>query len=184
MRLAFRHARQRDLANLAEIVGQDSASALALGDSNAASQSLSALRTNPEIMAARAYSKEGKILAEYHRANVSIPLPPKALRGETNSHGLHRLALFHPITRNGDVVGTIYVESDGKESGGWLRRNVMMALIAMLAAAGVTWLLSLRLQHLISDPIAGLVQTSQAAMGKGDSSLFAPERVPGTNWAS
>jgi signal transduction histidine kinase/DNA-binding response OmpR family regulator len=174
--LTFRHARRRDLANLAEIVGQDSASALALGDSNAASQSLSALRTNPEVMAARAYSKEGKILAEYHRGNVSIPLPPKALWGETGFSRLHRLALLHPITHNGDVVGTIYVESDGEESGGGLRRNVMMALIAILAAAGVTWLLSRRLHHLISDPIADLVQTSQAAIGKRSFSRIGPER--------
>ena len=174
--LTFRHAMGRDLATLAEIVGQNGASALASGDRDAASQVLSALRAKPDIMAAGAYSQEGKILAEYYRANVSIPLPPKALRGEEGISSLHRLALSHPITRNGAVVGAIYVESDWKEWDDRLWRNALMALIATLAAAGVALLLSLRLQHLISDPIAGLVQASQAAMGEKKLSLAAPER--------
>ncbi|MGD1103135.1 MAG: response regulator [Terriglobia bacterium] len=174
--LTFRHAMLRDLATLAEIIGQNGASALASGDRDAASQVLSALRAKPAILAASAYSQEGKMLAEYYRANVSVPLPPQALRREEGISSLHRLALFHPITRNGAVVGGIYVESDLKEWNDRLWRNALIALLATLASAGVALLLSLRLQHLISDPIVGLVQISQAATGGKKHSLHAPER--------
>jgi signal transduction histidine kinase/DNA-binding response OmpR family regulator len=174
--LTFRHAMARDLATWAEIVGQNGASALASGDKNAASQVLSALRAQPRILAASAYSREGKILAAYCRGTISIPLPLRSLRGEKEFSSFHRLALFHPITRKGPVVGAIYVESDLKEWDNRLRRDALIGLIAMLALAGVGFLLSLRLQHLISDPIAGLVRTSQAAAGEGKLCLPALER--------
>ncbi len=173
--LTVRLGMVRDLEALAEIVGQNSASALASGDRNAASQSLSVLHAKPDITAAGVYSQKGKLLAEYYRANVSTPLPPKALRAEEGISCLHRLALFHQITRNGGVVGAIYLESDSKEWSDRLWRNALIALIATLASAGVALLLSRRLQHLISDPIVGLVQTSQAAMGDWNLSAFAPE---------
>ena len=174
--LTFRHAMVRELATLAEIVGQNGASALASGDRTAAAQALSVLRAKADITAAGAYSKEGKILAEYYRTNASIPLPPQALRGEEGTSHLHHLALFHPIIQNGAAVGTIYVESDLKEWDRRLWRNALIALLAMLASGGVALLLSLRLQHLVSDPIVGLVQNAQAAMEGKKLSLPVPER--------
>jgi signal transduction histidine kinase/CheY-like chemotaxis protein len=161
--LSFRHTTRGDLLAVAEIVGQNSVTAMALGDRNAASQVLSALRAKPEIRAAALYSKEGKILAEYSRAHVSSPLFPKASPGEVEVSSLHRLALSHQIIRDGAVVGAIYLESDLTDRGNGLWRNALVALIAVLAAAGAALLLSLRLHHFISDPIAGLVEASQAA---------------------
>jgi len=174
--LTFRRALGRDLATLAEIIGQNGAPALASGDRNAASQILSAMRAKPHIMAAGAYSPEGKLLAEYYRAHVRVPLPPQALRGEEEISSLHRLALFHPITRNGAVVGAIYVESDLKEWYGRLWRLALISLIATLASTGVALLLSFRLQRLVSDPIVSMVQASRAAIGEKKLPLPAPER--------
>jgi signal transduction histidine kinase/DNA-binding response OmpR family regulator len=174
--VSYRHQMGRELATLAEMVGQDEASALASGDRAGARQALSPLRGMPDIIAAGAYSPEGKILAAYSRAMVSIPLPLKALRGEKEISSLHRLAVSHPIKRNGALVGVVYVESDLSEWDRRLWRNALIALLAMLASAGVALLLSLRLQHVISDPIAGLVQTLHAAIGEREFSRLAPER--------
>ena len=57
-----------------------------------------------------------------------------------------------------------------------LWHNAAAALLAVLASAGAVLLLSLRLQHAISDPIASLVQTLQAAIGERYPSLFAHQR--------
>ena len=173
--VTFRHAMARDLASLAEIIGQNAASSLASGDRGAAAQVLSTLRAKPNVMAARAYAKGGEIVAEYYHGNVPIPLPPRVLPGEQGISRPHRLALFHPITRNGDVVGTVYLESDLKEWDKRLWRNALIALIAALASSGVAFLLSLRLQHLISDPIVRLLQTFHAVMATEKPSLFAPQ---------
>jgi signal transduction histidine kinase len=171
--LSFHHQLVRELATVAELVGQNCAPCLASGDRDAASQALSVLHGNVNITAAGAYSKDGRLLAEYHRANVSIPLPPKISLGEEENSSLHRLATFHTITRNGAAMGAIYVESDGKEWASRLRRDALMALLAMLASAGVLWLLSRRLQHYVPDPIVG---ATHAGMGVTKHSLLAPGR--------
>jgi signal transduction histidine kinase/CheY-like chemotaxis protein len=174
--LTYRRDMARQLATLAEVVGQNGASALASGDENAASQALSALCANPSVLAAGAYSREGRILAHYFRANVSIPLPVSALLSGEGFSRHHGWALFHPITRNGVVVGAVYLESDGKNWDHRLWRNVLMALIAALASAGVAFLLSFRLQRLIGDPLRSLLQTAQAAIGQKEQSFRIPER--------
>lgn len=83
--VTFRHAMARDLASLAEIIGQNAASSLASGDRGAAAQVLSTLRAKPNVMAARAYAKGGEIVAEYYHGNVPIPLPPECCRGSKES---------------------------------------------------------------------------------------------------
>jgi hypothetical protein len=172
--LTFRGAMANNLATAAEIVGQNGASAMASGDREAASQVLSTLRAKPDILAAGAYSKDGSILAEYYRQNVSTPLLPKTLRGAAVLASQHWRTESHLITRNGVVVGTIYVESDGMEWRDRLWRNALVGLIVMLAGAGVALLLFLRLQHLVSDPIMGLLRTSQTAMRERNLSPLAP----------
>ena len=172
--LSFRYQMGRDLAKSAEMVGQDGASALASGDRVGARLALSALRGKSGIVAAGAYSPEGRMLATYGRGTVSIP-PSQALHEEREISSLHRLVLFHPIVCNGVLAGVIYVESD---LNGWDRRrwrNALVALLAMFTSAGMAGLLSLRLQHVISDPIEGLVQALQAATGERKPSLFAPQ---------
>ena len=151
--LSFRHATVRDLATLAEIVGQNSVTSLASHDRAAAFQTLSALRAQVNITAAGAYANDGRILAEYHRVHVSTPLPSKTSPREAETSSFHRLALTHPIFSNGKLVGVIYVESDWKEWDRRLWRNALIALIAALAAAGVAFLFSRPLQRLVSNPI-------------------------------
>ena len=53
-------------------------------------------------------------------------------------------------------------------------RTFRHALIAALAACGVAWLLSHRLQHLVSDPIQSLLLTLPTAMAEKDISCHLP----------
>jgi signal transduction histidine kinase/DNA-binding response OmpR family regulator len=171
---SFRYQMGRDLANSAEMVGHDGASALASGDRTGVRLALSALRGKSGIVAAGAYSPEGRMLATYGRGTVSVPLS-QPLHEEREISSLHRLVLFHPIVCNGVLAGVIYVESDLSE---WDRRvwhDALVALLAMLTSAGMAGVLGLRLQHVISDPMAGLVQTLQAVMGEMNPSLVAPQ---------
>ena len=173
--LTFRLARERELAALANIVGQNSTSALASGDRNAASQSLSALRANPHIVAAGAYQTDGKLLADYRRAGASLSLPPKVPEGEEGISGFRRLALLQHVTRNGTVVGAVYLQSDSWEWADRLWGNALMALLATFASAALVWLLFRRFQPLICGPIAALVKTSQAAWGEVNLATPAPD---------
>ncbi len=90
--------------------------------------------------------------------------PPRRQTGPAGISKHNRVALSRPIIAAGTVVGTIYLESDMSQWRNPLWRGALIALVAMLAAAGVALLLAFRLHHLISDPIMSLLQASRAAM--------------------
>ena len=175
--VSYRHQMGRDLATSAEMVGQDGASALASGDR--------ARRPPSPLPASRQarHHRRGRVLAGGQDVGHVRPrhglhsTPLKALRGAKEISSLHRLAVVPPHQRNGALAGVIYVESDLSEWDRRLWRNALVALLALLASAGVALLLSLRLQHVISDPIAGLVQALQSGnRGKEPFPFCAPAR--------
>jgi hypothetical protein len=61
--LAVRHTMAQELKLVADLIGSNSAAALAFGDPQAASETLSALKTDPHVIAARVYRKDGKAFA-------------------------------------------------------------------------------------------------------------------------
>ncbi|MGO8813727.1 MAG: response regulator [Terriglobia bacterium] len=164
--LSFRRAMASDLSASAEIMGQNIAFAVASGDREAAALVLSTLHAKPDILAAALYSQDGSVLAEYHRANSSAPPLPRSLPAATVSGGQPWRTRSQPITRNGAVVGAIYLASDGGRGRLW--RDVLMGVIVLLAAAGMSMLVSLRLQRLISDPVAALLEASNTALGESN----------------
>ena len=76
------------------------------------------------------------------------------------------------------IWGSVYLRSDSEEWVDWLWRNAPIVLMATLASTGVALFLSRRLQHLVSDPIAALVQTSAAALGEAKLSPHPAEPCP------
>jgi signal transduction histidine kinase/CheY-like chemotaxis protein len=169
--LSIRRAMANDLSTSAEIIGQNVASAVASGGREAAVQALSTLRAKPDILAAAAYSQDGSVLAEYR--NSTAPPLPRTLPAAQVSGGQPWRTRYQPITRNGAVVGAIYLVSDG--SRGRLWRDALLGFIVLLSAGGISFLVCLRLQHIISDPIADLFEASQTALGDTH-----PPLAPGT----
>src|SRR6266481_4374433 len=71
--ISFRHLLTRDLATQAEIIGYNSAAAMAFKDEPAATATLSALTAKGDIVAAVLYSPDGKMFAQYFRADKTLP---------------------------------------------------------------------------------------------------------------
>src|SRR4051794_18855019 len=77
--LSFRRDMVRDLAALAQIAGANSSAALEFEDESQAAKTLSALAARPHIVTAALYTKDGKVLAQYHSGNgdsISAPAKP------------------------------------------------------------------------------------------------------------
>src|SRR5690348_8287424 len=66
-----RQSMRRDLAVLAQMLGENSSAALVFQDRRAASDLLNGLRVQQRIVAAAIYSKEGGIFARYTRPGTS-----------------------------------------------------------------------------------------------------------------
>ena len=172
----FRGAIRKDLTGLADITGANSSAAITFNDATAAEKdTLSLLRERPHIMAAIIYRSDGEIFARYIRKDLKSYVPPE--RPLTDTLELEdSLGIFRKISYDNKNIGTIYLEADLGELDERLRSYTGIVIIVLLASGLITYLLSIRLQNVISLPILQLEQTAHEVAEKRDYSLRARKR--------
>src|SRR5258706_5208362 len=74
--ISFRNSLSQDLMTQADIIGYNSAAAMAFKDEAAATVTLSALQAKEDIVSAVLYTPGGKIFAPYFFTNTPPPLLP------------------------------------------------------------------------------------------------------------
>jgi len=115
--LTFRRDLVRTLSAQAQIVGLNSVSAIVFNDPVSATQTLSALRSSPNIIAAVVQAADGRTFATYTRSS-STPgeLPPLA-PGATEAYWFQgeSVILARAILLDGKRMGTVYLQSDLKQ---------------------------------------------------------------------
>ncbi len=173
--VSFRKKLVEDLASQAGLIGGNSTAALSFGFGFAkdAREILDTLDKRPRIEAAALYTAEGQLLATYLRKQNSGPAPPDlaGTAGHTFSKG--RLELFQQVIMEGEPVGTVYLRSDLDELSSRLERYFLIAGAVFLVALLCAFLLSARLEHVISRPILELAGTMRHVSERRDYSLRA-----------
>jgi signal transduction histidine kinase/CheY-like chemotaxis protein len=160
--ISFRQLLAQDLATQAEIIGYNSAAAMAFKDEKAATATLSALQAKDDIVAAALYSPDGQIFAKYVHGATSLPdstsqqLPTKGYRFQNGY-----LEVFQDVKLNGDGehLGTLFMRSDMREWTVRAKRYAGIIFVFVLVAALFALLLSSKLQGMISRPILELEDT-------------------------
>jgi two-component system, sensor histidine kinase and response regulator len=166
-------ALEADLATMAEIVGTNCTAALSFGDQRAATQTLAALRAEPHIVTACIYGESGQPFAIYRR-DVNEPETPPAVEHETSVHtSRNDVALFRPVYFDDQRVGTIYMKSDLSEVNEHLRRTAIATLVVILIALGIAFVLTAKLQRIVTRPILDLVSLANSISVRNDYSLRA-----------
>jgi signal transduction histidine kinase/DNA-binding response OmpR family regulator/methyl-accepting chemotaxis protein len=170
--VSFRRDMANDLSTQAEIVAVNSAAAAAFDDPAGAGQALRALGAKSEIVMAAVYRRDAQLLASYRSpAARAEPLParPPAM-GVTTWGGSH-IDVFHPIARDGERLGTVFVRSDLSLWYARLRR-IALASLAMLAfAVPLSLLLATWLQRYISGPVLRLAAGMREVSATRDYSI-------------
>jgi two-component system, NtrC family, sensor kinase len=173
----FRKEMVQNLTTLARIVGDNTAAALDFNDAQTANEALLALKSQPHIVGACVYSRNGDSFATYQRSNYRGAFkPPAKPRPNGYGFGAGRLALFEPITAKGDVIGVIYLESDMQGLQSKLAQFAVITTLVLLLTLLVAFVLSARLQRLISEPILDLVRTVRAVAQDKNYSIRAAKR--------
>ncbi|MGB6946925.1 MAG: response regulator [Bryobacteraceae bacterium] len=157
-----RDSLRRDLTVLAEITGDDSTAALSFGDRKTAEELLSGLKANRSIAMAAIYSADGKVFASYRRgpgaaAPASLPIQEPGWSFENK-----RLRIVQQILLQKQLIGGIYLESDLGEVDSKLREFSLIVIVILMVALLLGFVLSAKLQTVISEPIARLARTAQA----------------------
>ncbi len=112
---SFRMALVRNVSIQAQIIGDNTVSALLFNDPHSAENTLSALRANPNLMYAQIYARDGQPFARYWRDRAGetrvVPIIPA---GQTQSHWFEdgHLGMARSIIFQGKPTGTVYIRSD------------------------------------------------------------------------
>ena len=171
--ITFRRGMSRDLTTLAEITGANSTAALTFGDAQSARETLASLSANPHVVEAAILARDWRVFAAYVRSGSRLDSVPLANSLNGAATVSRHLVVVRPISLNGERIGTIYLNSDLDELYARIERLVGVVLFEILVAFGAAYLLAVRLQRTISQPIFDLAATASAVSLKKDYSLRA-----------
>ncbi len=169
----------RNLGTLADMVDDNIAAALDFNDVKSAEETLSALKAEPPIIGACVYTKKWtRFFAKYHlRTNEGIAFEPPALA--TNMYRFLMGGGFsgvpsHCLQR--ESIGAVYLESDMRALYSRLTRYAGIVGLVFLASLLFAFILSSRLQRLISEPILHLAQVVRSVAEEKNYAVRAKKR--------
>jgi len=152
---SYRDVMLQDLSTRAQIIGNNSTAALGFDEPKPVEEIMAALSADPHLVAACVLNANGEVFAQYRRAN-SIEALPNRLTSRNSWFTSECLYLFSDIIFNGRKIGTVFLQSDLQRLRNRVKGNALITALVMAAAAAIAFLLSARLQRVISDPITGL----------------------------
>jgi len=157
---ALRHALVRDLSAYAEILANNCRAALTFHDPEDAGGVLRTVGAVPSVVVACVYTADGELFAVYRRPGTSVVLPRP---GEPEASGFDwkSLVLCRPVLLDGERIGTVCLRADLAPLDGRLRRNILAILSTVLLSSLAAYLISARLQCLISGPILHLADVAR-----------------------
>jgi PAS domain S-box-containing protein len=171
-----RRALQEQAETLAEVIGLNSTAALAFNDQKSATATLEALSAEPDITMAAIYTGDGKLFAQYLRSKFRPEAPainpaapdtlPRKGSSSTSGSGFFRfitrgnyLETTQNIILEGERIGYVYLQWSLASLHERQRWHLGFASLALLPALFMAYLLSSKLQRIISRPIMSLAQT-------------------------
>ncbi len=186
--LSVKNMLERDLATQAEVIASNISATLAFNDASAAGATLHSLQSKSNITNALILTSNNQILAAYTNdkttaARIILPDGSQLTEGASigrvlseatvtellNSHEGVRQA----VIVDNEMIGSVVLFSDLSPVHQRLADYTRNALLVMLLAAGVAYLLSTRLAERISRPIHNLADTMLKVSSAKDFSLRA-----------
>jgi signal transduction histidine kinase/CheY-like chemotaxis protein len=159
--IATRGAMKGELELLARMIGQNSTAALSFNDHESAQELLQGLGAQPTLLAGFLYSADGKAFAGYLRPGT-VETPPPVPRVYRTAFEPGRLTVFQPVMLEGQLLGSIYLESDLRVLHDRLVSSAGISLGLLVCSGVFAFALGTRLQKFVSDPVLHLVQTAKA----------------------
>jgi signal transduction histidine kinase/CheY-like chemotaxis protein/HPt (histidine-containing phosphotransfer) domain-containing protein len=163
--VAFDWARSRtamvqDFSALAKMVEDNTEAALLFNDAKTAGEVLSSLRARPHVVGAWLIARGGRTFARYGRAGVPDAGPPAADFEGARFTGDY-LDVRRRMVSDGEVLGYLHIRSDLGEIDERLRLFTAAGGVIMLLSLGIAYLVSERLQRVVSGPVLSLAEAAR-----------------------
>jgi len=175
-RSTFLRAKTQDLSAAAKMIGSNSTAALTFGDAKSAGEILTALQAKPHVTNACIYRIDGNVFATYSRDAARVEFSPPPAQAQSTAIVGRSMDLFQSITLNGKPIGTIFIQADLLDLDARILKFLEIDSFALLASLAFAFLLSTRLQRVISGPIQELADTALSVSNQENYSIRATKR--------
>ena len=167
----FRQFTLRNLEILGKAIAANSTAALAFDNPNDAREALSAFKAQPHVLSARLYHADGHLIAAYPDGASRDPPPP----GRSDGYRFEAAGLrgVQPVEQDGRRLGTLYLEADLGEIYEHFQLFLMLGVAFTLFVCLAAYLISRRLQEVVSKPILAFAATAQQVSEQRDYSVRA-----------
>ena len=163
------------LTTQSKITADNCKAALTFDDTKAAEETLKALKANDSIVFACVYRKNGEIFASFARTEADKTRLKTALQEQGHKFADGLLTTFEPIVLDNEKIGTVCLRADLHPMYESIKHNAENTIAVMLLAAIAAYIITSRLQRIISGPILSLAKVARDVSEKKDYSTRAPK---------
>ncbi len=164
-RISFSRHMISDLSTHAYMIADNCTGALSFNDPHDAEEVLKSLQGKKPIAYACIFENDGAIFATYQRSGFTIDKPP-VLEKEGFNLGDGWLTMYKQITINDKPAGTVFLQSDLRDLNAFVRKSVIALVVMIVLTSLFAFILSSRLQKIISRPIFHLADIAGAVSKK------------------
>jgi two-component system, sensor histidine kinase len=158
--VASRRALIARIIAVTDIVGGNSAAAIAFDDREAATQILARLEGQQAVRASVIRDAGGRTVAAFNRTGDGYE--PACGPGPSLDQMRDRLVIARPIVLEGETIGSACIEADYSELWARARSHAIVLAIAIAVSLLAALMLSGWLQRVVSGPIVKLADTARA----------------------
>lgn len=163
----------QNLSALVSLIAERSNAALLFDDAGLARENLAALRVVPSVTSACIYGADGTNFASYTAPGVRAePFGPLE-QGRFYRYEPDRLVIFEPMVSEGKQIGSVCVRAGLSELDRAWKSYLIFTSLVVLGAGASSFLLSSRLQRIVSDPIIHLARMARLIAEQRDYSFRA-----------
>ena len=147
----------KNITILADIIGNNNAAAMLYNDKATANESLNSLVVDKDILNAIIFNNKGDTLAYYRKDSISVlnPITPVVSK-DTFVFKDKSLMIFKTISLDSENIGSIYIQSGLEEYKERIKMFINVMTIILFISLFIAFILSIRLQRIISEPILRL----------------------------
>jgi two-component sensor histidine kinase len=168
----FRSFLSQELETTADVIGATGSAALRFGVARDAEATLRSLRAKEHVSAACFFTPRGELFAAYIADGYEVSMPTFPLSEGIELTDDEMVAVKH-IRHDGDFLGSVHIISSLDSFYAQVQRSVVAAVLIILACSALALATSLRVLHVIAEPIDNLIDTANRVAQTRDYSLRA-----------
>ncbi len=172
--VSYRTAMTSEMATIGDIIGANSTAALAFNDKAGAEEILSALQPQSQVRLACLFDAEGRLFSAFQRPGDGARCPESPPPdGHEFTEGV--FVQSSAVMLGKERVGTLHLVASQAKLWNRLRQFALVLALALAVSTLAAYLLFLRLQRLVSQPILELATTARSISEQRDYTLRAPQ---------